>query len=143
MHIVDRSKWKPGPWDNEPEDRIEFEHRGMACLMVRARHGSWCGYAAIPPGHPAHGKDYDNIDVDVHGGLTYANACQGAICHVAKPGEPDDVWWVGFDTAHCYDVSPGMLGLGDMWPDDPMASYRDAKYVKRECQSLVEQLLAR
>ena len=27
--VVDRSGWGRGPWDNEPEDRIDFEHAGL------------------------------------------------------------------------------------------------------------------
>jgi len=45
------------------------------------------GYVHIPKTHPLYGKGYDEIDVDVHGGLTYAE----------KEGES---WVVGFDTAH-------------------------------------------
>lgn len=33
----------------------------------------------------------------VHGGLTYSDRCHDDICHVPAPGEPDDVWWFGFD----------------------------------------------
>ena len=29
------------------------------------------GYVLIPQGHPLHGKHYDEIDVDVHCGLTF------------------------------------------------------------------------
>ena len=53
-----------------------------------------------------HGKDYNALDVEVHGGLTYAGECSGSICHVPKPGEPDNVFWFGFDCAHAYDLSP-------------------------------------
>src|SRR5690606_18441494 len=29
-----------------------------------------------------------------------------SVCHVADAGEPDHVWWFGFDCAHCDDLSP-------------------------------------
>ena len=32
------------------------------------------GYAVIPEGHKFHGKHYDEIDVNVHGGLTFSSA---------------------------------------------------------------------
>jgi hypothetical protein len=49
----------------------------------------------------------------VHGGLTFADSCSdevredgGGICHIPYPGRPADVWWLGFDCAHCDDLSP-------------------------------------
>jgi hypothetical protein len=52
-------------------------------------YGAVNGYVRIPKGHPWHGLGYDDIDVRVHGGLTYS--------------EGD---WIGFDCLH----------LGDYWP---------------------------
>lgn len=48
------------------------------------------GYVKIPEDHPWHGKDYDDIDVEVHGGLTFAS-----------------YGWIGFDCLHCGDYWPG------------------------------------
>lgn len=75
--------------------------------------GTLCGYVAVPPSHPWHGVPYDNIDVSTHGGLTYSDSCDddGPICHVPSPGESDEVWWVGFDCGHCYDVMPAQPRL--------------------------------
>lgn len=53
--------------------------------------GIYNGYVKIPEDHPWFEKHYDDIPVQVHGGLTYG----------------DDGGWIGFDTAH----------LGDYWPD--------------------------
>jgi hypothetical protein len=55
--------------------------------------GHGCGYVQLPESHPDLGADAVDIDVDVHGGLTYG---------------PDEHGWVGFDTGHA----------GDVWPDD-------------------------
>src|SRR5438067_12443361 len=110
----EKRKWGPGPWQDEP-DRVDFEHAGLPCLILRGPVGAWCGYAAVPPGHPLHGKGYSElydyetesgIDIRVHGGLTYAGACSGDICHVPRLGEPDDVWWFGFDCSHAGDLAP-------------------------------------
>jgi hypothetical protein len=103
---VDRSGWPPGPWDQEP-DRVEWRHAALPCLIVRSRTtGALCGYVGLPPGHPHHGAAYEDVDVFVHGGLTYSNACAGGICHLPQPGEPADVWWLGFDCAHADDLMP-------------------------------------
>lgn len=144
--IVDRYGWSAGPWSDEP-DRWEGEHEGFPLLALRNQMGAWCGYAAMPLGHPWHGKDaFRDVDVDVHGGLTYGDKCSGNICHVPKPGEPDDVWWLGFDCNHSGDVSPGMEAMeGEHWwlrAREHFASYKSLDYVQRECQRLAEQAKA-
>lgn len=147
-------KWGPGPWVDEP-DRVEFYAHGLACLMVRNKIvGHWCGYVAVPPEHPLHGVSCDSERVDdvvVHGGLTYEGGCFGDICHAAKSGEADDVWWLGFDAAHAGDLMPGAAAdlreLKELsaklrnpygeWP------YRDEAYVRAECEALAKQLAER
>lgn len=136
-----------GPWANEP-DRFEFRHAGLPCLMVR--HMSllhWCGYAGVAPGHPLHGVGYAAAynrghDLEAHGELTYADSCKGHVCHVPEPGEPDAVWWFGFDCAHFGDLSPGMLQYRSSFGRELTRSetYRDFDYVKREVERLAEQL---
>lgn len=61
-----------------------------------------------------------------------------SICHIPAPGEPDDVWWFGFDCAHSGDVSPGMSREYRM--NIPGDTYRNVAYVREECRSLAEQL---
>lgn len=134
-----RPEWPDGPWDDEP-DHLEFEADGFPAILHRQPHGGyWCGYVAVPPGHPAHGKDMlDLCDLEVHGGITYAEPCQGVICHVPKPGEPDNVYWLGFDCSHSYDVSPSRN-----WTfGSPLSSYRSAEYVRRQAEQLARQLKA-
>lgn len=134
---TDKSEWPPGPWHTEP-DRVEFEVHGFPCLLRRGPCGAWCGYVATPPGHPWHGKHYNALDVKVHGGLTYAEACDGGeICHIPQPGEPDNVWWVGFDCAHACDLLPAYYDFGL----EPIrrAVYRDQAYATREIIRLVAQ----
>jgi hypothetical protein len=124
-----KAAWGDGPWQTEP-DRLEWRHAGLPCLATRGPGGHWCGYVAVPPGHPCHGKPYDDVDVDVHGGLTYAKRCEGHICHVPKPGEPDEVWWLGFDTCHAGDYAPAFsarLRQIGLWFDE--APYDHARAV--------------
>lgn len=152
---VDRSGWGPGPWDREP-DRVEFKTKaGLPALIVRQPRGFLCGYVAVPPGHPLHGKRYSSVAVDgieVHGGLTYSAACHGKVCHVPKPGEPANVWWFGFDAAHSGDSAPrggldyayGMSFLsmfGGDEPDEGDEDYRTVKYMRRQCEKLAKQLV--
>lgn len=63
--------------------------------MGFSEHGWGNGYVLIPEGHKYYGLDYDEIPVNVHGGLTFAE-------HIKDDdrGNFSDGFWVGFDTAH-------------------------------------------
>lgn len=63
------------------------------------------GYVAIPPNHKYYGIDYDNIPVDVHGGLTFGQMVK-TMNKNQWPNLPENIenWYViGFDTAHVND----------------------------------------
>ncbi len=109
-----------------------FHHLGLPCLIRTNQWGAWCGYVAVPPEHPWYGKSWGDIDADVHGGGTYAETCNDIVCHVAVTGEPDNVWWIGFDCAHAGDLVPGLPHM----PDDV---YRDRGYVVSQVERLASQ----
>ena len=85
---------------------LKWEHEGMECAIVESPiHGAYNGYVRVgnpysDAPHPWADKHYDLIDVDVHGGLTYA--ADG---------------WIGFDTLHSGDswknLRPEMKSLGE------------------------------
>lgn len=130
-----RKGWRKGPWDHEP-DRKEFKHAGLDCLLQRTPMGHWCGYVGVGREHPLHGasgSDRRTDELEVHGGITYARACNGVVCHKPAPGEPDALWWFGFDCAHFGDLSPG-------WKT---GVYRDIDYVEQQTRHLAEQLAAK
>jgi hypothetical protein len=139
-----RADWGHGPWDDEP-DREEWRdgHTGLPCLARRNFCGVWCGYVAVSPGHPWHGREYDEIDASVHGGLTFAAPCDpdesepDRICHVPLPGEPDDVWWLGFDCGHVtIDLVPAFRNFSGL----DGGTYRTLSYVRNVCADLAEQI---
>lgn len=141
----DRSNWRSGPWSDEPEDKVVWvdEATDLDCMAVRNTFGVWCGYVGVPPGHRFHGVDYGEVDVRVHGGLTFSGACspspkgpQEGICHLEQDGRPGSVWWLGFDCNHAWDIAPG----ADFGMPMPGSEYRDLGYVVGECQSLAEQV---
>lgn len=81
----------------------EWEHAGL----VQAREAFHrCGYVRVPPRHPLHGKDCDHADVqvNVHGGLTFAQ--MEPCAHEDGTG-----WWFGFDCCHAGDA------MYDPYPD--------------------------
>jgi hypothetical protein len=152
---IDRKGWAAGAWDGEP-DKMQWQDEAtkLPCLAVRHQiSGHWCGYVGVADGHPCYGVEYSNVDVEVHGGLTFSSMCDPkeseaeGICHVPDAGEPDQVWWLGFDCAHCGDARPAP-------PMDLISSelsaafarifnegtYRTLAYVQQECASLAKQL---
>lgn len=144
---IDKSAWHRGEWTNEPDKKQwRDEETGFPCLIVRNSVGALCGYVGVSPEHPLHGKDYDwSMDIDVHGGLTFAGGCSHGddpsrgICHIPGKGEPDNIWWFGFDCAHSGDLcpSPSLTRYSGFGIDD---RYRSLNYVTREVQSLAKQL---
>lgn len=164
----DRTGWASGPWDAEP-DKIQWTTRaGYEALIVRNSGGALCGYVGVPRGHVAYERSWDSsdryecgadgeLDYDrekenpisglvVHGGVNYAEHCQVDICHVPAPGMPDDVWWLGFDCSHCFDISPAREARETKMGFSPIrferSTYKDVAYVRAEVESLAEQLKA-
>lgn len=151
-NLVDRTcdfsgQWPSGPWDSEP-DKIQYqdEDTGLPCLIKRNSCGILCGYVGVPKEHPSYGKHYDEVDVEVHGGLTFSDKCSGdetGICHIVDHGENDDVWWLGFDCGHAGDLTPAFLYMIKKYPETvhyTKEKYRDIKYVKKQNANLAKQL---
>lgn len=144
---LDRTGWPKGEWDNEP-DKMQWQDDAtrLPCLIVRNHGGALCGYVGVAEGHPAFEKHYDAVQPypDVHGGLTFSDFCsphgdnkERGICHVPSEGEPDRVWWLGFDCAHLGDTTPAYD-----WSHDYESSYKRVAYVQNECRNLAQQLAA-
>ena len=83
----------------------KFNIQGISCGYAN-------GYVAVPPEHPMYGKDYDEVDVSIHGGLTFSE--KKSDMNSPKWWEtvekldftediPEDYWIFGFDTCHAGD----------------------------------------
>lgn len=110
----------------------EGEHAGFQFVTVHNGIGYRCGYVRVPKGHPWHGKDCDDVDASVHGGLTFAEPDM----HCDGPGE-DDAWWLGFDCAHCNDAQDPSLPARHRM--HTMGTVRTQEYVESQCRNLCEQ----
>jgi len=78
----------------------EWVHAGLSCAVVQAREDQHrCGYVRVPQGHPLYGASYETPNVEVHGGLTFAEL---EPCTEHKDGQG---WWFGFDCAHFMDAT--------------------------------------
>ena len=104
--------------------------------------GFLCGYVGVTEKHPYYSKDYsDNElnDIDVHGGLTYSDVCDGFICH---PGE-NHVKWFGFDCGHSQDHFPTHgEDIAELHKKSGLSTptYKKIGYLKNECLLLAKQL---
>ena len=103
---------------------------GYQAEVVATPMGHRCGYVTVPEGHPCAGKDYDELDVDVHGGLTYADGHQ-----------------FGFDCAHLYDAKdPALMSdryrnIYERWPRlEEGGTVKTLEFCVAECEKLAAQL---
>ena len=145
-NVVNKDKWPRGEWDNEP-DKIQWPDAdtGLPCLIVRGPVGALCGYVGVSEGHPFYKKTYHDVEdtLRVHGGLTFSDACAEdaveceAICHLPSSGEPDYVWWFGFDCAHYGDLNPA---YDSAYQTGRNRVYRNIAYVEAEIRTLAKQL---
>ena len=109
--------------------------------------GHRCGYVQVPAKHPFTGKNYTDIPVECHGGLTFKG----------QLSKPDDGTfygtWIGFDCAHSGDRRDTGLAaeifkdseyinhtdwLGELFPNSDI---RTLDYVEGECFSIIDQLI--
>ena len=123
-----------GPWCDEV-NRYTWKAYGVDCMIVRNPSMlHWCGYVGVKNPHPWHGMGYDDVSPNVHGGLTYADACRGHICHIGDDDKP--VWWFGFDCAHSGDLIPAVR----IPPVESKDHYWTQEQVMKETMRLAKQI---
>ncbi len=125
------------------EHRVEKDWKcaGLRCAVVASLElGHRCGYVGVPKSHLLHGADYDEqsvSEIEVHGGLTYANGRD-------FPVESDGLWWFGFDCAHYGDAPDPAIAANVtshyMLAMSSDGEIRTLEYVTAECESLARQL---
>lgn len=86
--------------------KIELLDKGKCCgykyyILNLGTHPT--AYVEIPKTHKYYGKNYWNIDLPVHYGLTYASNS----LNISKKKEIKG-WFLGWDYAHCEDYIGGM-----------------------------------
>lgn len=80
------------------EDKIVLKATmGGKPFRVLARNSHFCAYIGIDSHHRLYKAKYRDIDLDVHGGLTFSG--MGDNHHFLE----DDIWWLGWDYAHAGD----------------------------------------
>ena len=135
----------------------EFEHAGYKCVVTFNVMGHRCGYVGIPKNHSLYGKEYSDyleikkadvgarkisgifpllgacLDKDeririeayfsCHGGITFADGGENSNYPIES-----DLWWFGFDCAHCDDAKELELAY------ERFPNYRERLAMKIECE---------
>ena len=116
----------------------EWPHMGLLCAVVMNMEGGHrCGYVRVGPSRPDHGKYYNDVDVSVHGGLTF-----GELEPCAH--EDGQGFWFGFDCAHCDDAAFDPKGAMNKYNIHALnLHYWTTEEVVRETNTLAEQLAHR
>lgn len=137
-------------------------------LIVLNTNGHRCGYVALHPEHkysqvapeakeiasqPFY--DYNKLEIDCHGGLTFMAPDHGL--KELLPVACNDMW-IGFDCGHCddrCDIEAHRKYFGEElhirkktffeamnFPEYADQFIRNYEYVEKECQSIIDQLIA-
>ena len=135
----------------KPVQEERFEYKGFPCVVLFQSMGFRCGYVGLPKDNQYYRKEYDDIPVNCHCGLTYSSS---TLFHQ----EDKNTWWIGFDCGHAcdgFDIDK----LKEYYAEDDEVmkminymhsyhtmmnenyDYRTLDYVKEECKKIVDQLI--
>lgn len=137
----------------QPYIESAFTYNGYKCIVLFQGMCHRCGYIGIPKEHSLYDiGDYDNVPIICHGGITYASH------NMYGFGTCDDIFWIGFDCAHCDDSKDYEAGrkyfandaaliesmarweeLDKQFPCD--GEVRTQEYVEEQCRQIVDQII--
>ena len=113
---------------------------GLHFVVLLQRSGNYTGYVGVPSDHKLFNTEYDAVDVDVHGGLTFSSKSYW---------DDSEDWYFGFDCAHYddgvsieeaekhFDLKEYELDIMKMRTS---GIFKDLDYLTRECKLLASQL---
>lgn len=117
---------------NSRAEKTWITKAGYPAVVVVQPMGHRCGYVQIPKDHPEAGKDYDDIEVSVHGEITYSSKnTKGTV--------------FGFDCAHWGDapnlnlMEPEYRKVYDEFEMPQTGTVRSLEFCIEQCESMAEQ----
>lgn len=123
------------PWEREG-DLKEWVVRGYRCCAVRhPMLGCWLLYLGVPQGHPWYACGSDEIDADVHGGVSWTG--RPIPLHPLAYDGGRILWWVGADFGHLGDQCPMLVKKNPLLRAG--SRYRTLAYVQHEAERLAHQ----
>ena len=90
-----------------------------------------CCYIGLPREHKYFGKVYDKMDINCHGGLTFASSDY----HYSIIDTPN-IWWIGWDYAHWGDY----MGYKELLDTDNNSKKWTRVELKKEVMKVIKQL---
>lgn len=135
----------------KPVVEERFIYKGYPCVVLFTRMAFRNGYVGLPKTSMFYGKNYGDIPVCCHGGLTYGKKY--------LYGQDDkDTWWVGFDCGHFGDgfdlekaneyfeyneeVKGLLFSLRKLHSiENNEYEFRTLGYVKENCKQIVDQII--
>lgn len=136
---------------NNPFIEDRFIYKGYPCVVLFMPMAFRNGYVGLPKESKFYQKEYDDIPVDCHCGLTYASSN-------LYDQEDKDTWWIGFDCCHYCDGFD-LEKANEYFKDDKEVQrylaitkdyhswcneehgFRTLDYVKENCRNIVEQII--
>ena len=127
---------------DRPNDVLsEGYHKGFKYVTMRSPMNVRCGYVRVPSNHPWSDKDYDELNIECHGGLTFA-------AFDTPCGDPEEEsnpsYWVGFDCGHYMDSPDPSFGGNPFFYEVPgaLGTIRTQDFVEDECRKICDQAAA-
>ena len=118
----------------------KFDYKGHECICIFNHLGFRCGYVSVQER-----KDYDDFDIDCHGGLTFGDSLN-------EDYEPRESFYIGFDCGHYCDYQDqekaykyGLITQEEYYLfaniyRDNRGVERTVEYVEEQCKKIVDQL---
>lgn len=160
--------WGYGEWVEEP-DFVEWEYKGFKCEINRHIRrdcelyglGHLCGYVFIPKEHLWASIKEDDITWDVHGGITYFEKLEDGTLKIGfdcahhrdeSPFSSEKFYKylmsiTDKEDPKYFEYLKALEEVEDLRKEIPYfssdyKSYKNINFVKCECESLVDQILA-
>lgn len=119
---------------------VDDSHLGYRYVVVS--YGQYpCAYVALEKWHPCYEKQYDYLDINCHGGLTYSEYGLRALKKNGKAQKviSNDFWVIGWDYEHYDDFVGFYLGYEEINMIIKNKKWTTQEIVD-EAKSVIEQL---
>lgn len=94
-------------------------------------------YIEIPKDNKLFKKHYDNIDLDVHGGLTYSDS----VLFISENEKAEGEWFIGWDYAHWNDYA-GFYDEMNFISQYYKLKKWTTEEIKQECENAIDELIS-
>lgn len=131
-----------GPWKAEPDFVFWYDqNNNPLCISRLPFLGTFCGYIGCDKNSYYYKKDYDQIDLETHYGLTYSGFEPALILNNLDLNLQQEFWWLGFDCVHWNDVKPMMEVYFQMQlKSNQQETYRNIFYIKDILENMAKQI---